>query len=119
MARVTIEDCIEEIPNRFELVVLASARAKNISSGAVLTVDRNNDKNPVIALREIATKSVSTDVLRELQITTLQKYNKIDEVAEENLCAESKEVIPGIGDYSYASDDVFSQEVDILVEEEI
>lgn len=85
MARVTVEDCVEEVPNRFELVILAAERAKSISSGAPLMVDRDNDKNSVIALREIATKTIDPDALREAQVVSLQKNNKVDEVLEENL----------------------------------
>jgi len=109
MARVTVEDCVEEIPNRFELVILAAERAKNIASGAPLTIDRDNDKNPVIALREIATSNIDVDVLRESQITSLQKNNKVDEVPEENLYAEAQESIVEEVDYSAGKeDDVFS-----------
>ena len=64
MARVTVEDCVEQIPNRFELVAIAAQRARHISAGAELTIDRDNDKNPVVALREIADKTVN---LRELE----------------------------------------------------
>ena len=102
MARVTVEDCVEEVPNRFELVILAAERAKNIASGAPLMIDRDNDKDPVIALREIATSNIDVDVLRESQITGLQKNNKIDEVSEENLYAEAQESIAEEVDYSTA-----------------
>lgn len=116
MARVTVEDCVEEIPNRFELVILAAERAKSISSGAPLTVDRDNDKNPVIALREIATKTIDPDALRETQIVSLQKTNKVDVVLEENLYAEVQESTSEEGDYSYANDDIFSQETEVSSE---
>ncbi len=118
MARVTVEDCVEEIPNRFELVILASERAKSISSGAPLTVDRDNDKNPVIALREIATKNIDPEVLRESQIVGLQKNNKVDEAPEENLYAEAQESAPEEVDYSSANEDIFSQEIDVSPETE-
>ena len=112
MARVTVEDCVEEVPNRFELVILAAERAKNIASGAPLTIDRDNDKDPVIALREIATSNIDVDVLRESQITSLQKNNKIDEVPEENLYAEAQESIAEEVDYSTGSEDnIFSHDV--------
>ena len=65
MARVTVEDCVERIPNRFELVMLAAKRSREIASGSVLTVERDNDKNPVVALREIADETVPLDDLRE------------------------------------------------------
>ncbi len=71
MARVTVEDCVEIVPNRFDLVVVAAQRAKQIASGAPLTLDRDNDKDAVVALREIAEKSVDTDTLRE---ETIQSY---------------------------------------------
>ena len=111
MARVTVEDCIKEISNRFELVVLASERAKSISSGAILTVDRNNDKNPVIALREIATKAINPDALREAQILSLQKNNKVDEVLEENFYSEIQESSLEEGELSYSNDKISSQKI--------
>jgi DNA-directed RNA polymerase subunit omega len=79
MARVTVEDCIDKVENRFELVLLASHRARMISSGAPLTIDRDNDKNPVVALREIADETVATGDLREELIHSLQKYVEVDE----------------------------------------
>ena len=79
MARVTVEDCVDKVENRFELVLLASHRARMISSGAPLTVDRDNDKNPVVALREIADQTISPGDLREDLIHTLQKFVEVDE----------------------------------------
>jgi DNA-directed RNA polymerase subunit omega len=79
MARVTVEDCIDKVENRFELVLLASHRARMISSGTPLTVDRDNDKNPVVALREIADETVAPGDLREELIHSLQKYVEVDE----------------------------------------
>jgi DNA-directed RNA polymerase subunit omega len=79
MARVTVEDCVDKVENRFELVLLASHRARMISSGASLTVDRDNDKNPVVALREIADQTVQPDDLKEDLIHSLQKYVEVDE----------------------------------------
>ena len=79
MARVTVEDCIDKVENRFELVLLASHRARMISSGAPLTVDRDNDKNPVVALREIADETVTPADLNEDLIHSLQKYVEVDE----------------------------------------
>lgn len=75
MARVTVEDCVSKVPNRFELVLLATARARELSSGALPTLPRDNDKNPVIALREIAESSVSVDMLRDhlIELIQLQK----------------------------------------------
>src|SRR5690349_13787856 len=79
MARVTVEDCIDKVENRFDLVLLASHRARMVSSGAQITVDRDNDKNPVVALREIAETTVSPEDLKEDLIHTLQKYVQVDE----------------------------------------
>ncbi len=78
MARVTVEDCIEKVPNRFELVLLAGQRARQISGGAEITIDRDRDKNPVVALREIAEATVVPDALQEKIILDLQKVH-IDE----------------------------------------
>ena len=79
MARVTVEDCIDKVDNRFELVLLASHRARLISSGAPLTVARDRDKNPVVALREIAEETIGPDDLKEQLIHSLQKYVEVDE----------------------------------------
>ncbi len=79
MARVTVEDCIDKVDNRFELVLLAGHRARQISQGAPITVDRDNDKNPVVALREIADETLSPDDLKEDLIHSLQKHVEVDE----------------------------------------
>src|SRR4029079_8154915 len=79
MARVTVEDCIDKVENRFDLVLLASHRARMISSGSQITLDRDNDKNPVVSLREIAEKTVSPEDLKEDLIHSLQKYVEVDE----------------------------------------
>jgi DNA-directed RNA polymerase subunit omega len=79
MARVTVEDCIDKVENRFDLVLLASHRARLVSSGAQITIDRDNDKNPVVALREIAEETISPGDLKEDLIHTLQKYVEVDE----------------------------------------
>ncbi len=79
MARVTVEDCVDKVENRFELVLLASHRARMISSGSGLTVDRDNDKNPVVALREIAEQTIVPGDLKEDLIHSLQKYVEVDE----------------------------------------
>lgn len=79
MARVTVEDCIDKVENRFELVLLASHRARLISQGASITIDRDNDKNPVVALREIADETLSPDDLKEDLIHSLQKHVEVDE----------------------------------------
>lgn len=79
MARVTVEDCIDKVENRFELVLLASHRARLISQGSSITIDRDNDKNPVVALREIADETLSPDDLKEDLIHSLQKHVEVDE----------------------------------------
>jgi DNA-directed RNA polymerase subunit omega len=79
MARVTVEDCIDKVDNRFELVLLAGHRARLLSQGAPLTIDRDNDKNPVVALREIADEMLSPGDLKEDLIHSLQKHVEIDE----------------------------------------
>jgi DNA-directed RNA polymerase subunit omega len=79
MARVTVEDCIDKLPNRFELVLLSAHRARMIAQGAPLTVGRDNDKNPVVALREIAEKAINRDDLRENYIHSMQKQVEVDE----------------------------------------
>ena len=85
MARVTVEDCIDKVENRFELVLLASHRARLISSGAPLTVDRDRDKNPVVALREIAEETIAPDDLKEQLIHSLQRYVEVDEPEAETV----------------------------------
>jgi DNA-directed RNA polymerase subunit omega len=79
MARVTVEDCIDKVENRFDLVLLASHRARMVSAGQEITLDRDNDKNPVVALREIAEETVEANVLKEELIHSLQKYTEVDE----------------------------------------
>ena len=83
MARVTVEDCVDKVENRFELILVASHRARMISSGAKITVERDNDKNPVVALREIAETTVSPGDLKEDLIHSLQKYVEVDEAEPE------------------------------------
>jgi DNA-directed RNA polymerase subunit omega len=83
MARVTVEDCIEKVPNRFGLVLLAGHRARNIANGAPLTIDRDNDKNPVVALRELADDTVLPDELQENIVTTLQRVDERTEAEDE------------------------------------
>jgi DNA-directed RNA polymerase subunit omega len=112
MARVTVEDCVDKVENRFDLVLLASHRARTISSGAQITVDRDNDKNPVVALREIAETTVSPEDLREELVHSLQKYVEVDEPEPE---------VPLIGSGAGASVDSDDTEVtaDRLTEEEL
>jgi len=82
MARVTVEDCIVQVPNRFELVMYAAQRARDVSAGAQITVDRDRDKNPVVALREIAAKEIKPDEAKEEYIKSLQKHAEVDEPEE-------------------------------------
>ena len=77
MARVTVEDCVDKVPNRFELVMLAAHRAREITAGSVLTVDRDNDKNPVVALREIADETQGADDLRERLIESRKPRSRL------------------------------------------
>ena len=83
MARVTVEDCIDKVPNRFELVLLASHRSRQISSGSQISVDRDNDKNPVVSLREIAEETQGSDELRERMIEAHQTQIEVDEPEED------------------------------------
>jgi DNA-directed RNA polymerase subunit omega len=87
MARITVEDCVTKIPNRFELVMLAAQRARDVSAGAPLTVERDNDKNPVVALREIADDTVELDHLRYELIHGLRRHVEIEEESSDELVA--------------------------------
>ena len=112
MARVTVEDCIDKVENRFDLVLLASHRARMISSGSQITLERDNDKNPVVALREIAETTISPDDLKEELVHSLQKYVEVDEPEPE---------VPLIGAGAGASVDSDDTEVtaDRMTEEEL
>ena len=88
MARVTVEDCVEKIPNRFDLVLLASHRSRNISAGSQLTVDRDNDKTPVVSLRELAAETLDLEDLRESLVTGLQRV-----IIDDDMPDEQEEVI--------------------------
>lgn len=94
MARVTVEDCVDKIPNRFDLVLLAAQRAREISGGAELSVDRDRDKNPVVALREIAEQTVRPDHLKETLVTSMQRVlpdddDEMDDVGSLSQSAEA------------------------------
>ncbi|MEO0031406.1 MAG: hypothetical protein RIS94_1164 [Pseudomonadota bacterium] len=94
MARVTVEDCVDKIPNRFDLVLIAAERARAISGGAELTVDRDRDKNPVVALREIAEETVRPAVLKENLIQSLQRVlpdddDEVDDIGSLSQSAEA------------------------------
>ena len=85
MARVTVEDCVDKVPNRFELVMLAAHRAREIAAGAPITIDRDNDKNPVVSLREIAEETQGADELRERLIESNQSQIEVDEPEEDSM----------------------------------
>ncbi len=85
MARVTVEDCVDKIPNRYELLMVAAQRAKDLAAGAPLTVARDNDKNSVVALREIADETVSIEELQKSLVMGLQKYVEVEEPEEEEM----------------------------------
>jgi DNA-directed RNA polymerase subunit omega len=85
MARVTTEDCVDKVPNRFDLVMLAAHRAREITAGAPITVDRDNDKNPVVALREIAEETQSAEELRERLVESQQTQIEVDEPEEDSM----------------------------------
>ena len=106
MARVTVEDCVDKVPNRFELVMLAAHRARKISSGSSLTVERDNDKNPVVSLREIADETQTADELRERLIESNQTQIEVDLPEDDSMA-----VLMGGGDDSdRAEDDDMSEE---------
>jgi DNA-directed RNA polymerase subunit omega len=85
MARVTVEDCVDKVPNRFELVMLAAHRAREVAAGSPITVDRDNDKNPVVSLREIADETQSAESLRERLIESNQTQIEVDEPEEDSM----------------------------------
>jgi DNA-directed RNA polymerase subunit omega len=87
MARVTVEDCVEKVPNRFELVMVAAQRSREISAGAEPRLDRDNDKNPVVALREIADEKVSPEELHNSLVQSLQRHVEVDEPEEDGFDA--------------------------------
>ena len=112
MARVTVEDCIDKVENRFDLVLLASHRARMISSGSQITIERDNDKNPVVALREIADTTISPGDLKEDLIHSLQKYVEVDEPE-----AETVPLVAGAGGAVDADDTEVA--VEHMTEEEL
>jgi len=120
MARVTVEDCVERIPNRFDLVMRASQRARSISAGAQLTVDRDNDKNPVVALREIADKTVDIDDLQEGLIRSLQKHVEFDEPEPEDeaeLLEALEQEVSGASPEEEIAEDVLSIQDDAVMQD--
>ncbi len=107
MARVTVEDCIEKVPNRFDLVLVAAGRAKSLGAGAPLTVERDNDKNTVIALREVEEGTIDVNTVRDNIINGMQKYVSVPESVEE--LEEIKEVEAEIMGETVYSDAEFTQ----------
>ena len=123
MARVTVEDCILKVPNRFELVLLAAQRAKNISAGAPMTVDQDRDKNPVVALREIADETINLEDLQNTLVTGMQKFVKEEDVTvdeDESLKAADAELAALTEDFAHLNDteaDVLGAGLSEVVEE--
>jgi len=116
MARVTVEDCIDKVTNRFDLVLLASHRARTISAGAPITIERDNDKNPVVALREIADETVSPEDVKEGLIHSMQKYVEVDEPEpDEAPLVTPESMAPVIGQDDQSSDAA----IDRMTEEEL
>ena len=101
MARVTVEDCVDKVDNRFELVLLAGHRSRQMSSGSPLTIDRDNDKNPVVALREIAEETVSTEDMKEELVHSLQKFVEVDEPEPEAEVVEAESPIQPSGELTF------------------
>lgn len=114
MARVTVEDCVLKVPNRFELVMMAAQRAREVASGAPLSIDRDNDKNPVVALREIADETVSLDHLKNALIKGHQKHVEPDEPEEEIV-----ELMAGENDWAARGGDSLSDEDGMSEAEEL
>ena len=119
MARVTVEDCIDKVDNRFELVLLASHRARLISSGSPLTIDRDRDKNPVVALREIADETIAPDDLKEQLIHSLQKYVEVDEPEAETVPLLSQTAAAPIMAAASSSSDDTDVQFDKMSEEDL
>jgi DNA-directed RNA polymerase subunit omega len=129
MARVTVEDCVMKVPNRFELVLVAAQRARDIASGTPISVDRDNDKNPVVALREIADSTIDVDHLKNALVTGLQRQPEVDEPEEDRELSLGEQTWPrGAGeraideelkeDMLYTSEDETEVEAETEVEPE-
>ena len=115
MARVTVEDCVDKVANRFELVLLAAHRARSIANGSQITIDSENDKNPVIALREIAEKTIPPDDMREGLIHSIQKNVEVDEPESAAAPMLPMDRRPVLGRDDQSSDTV----VDMITEEQL
>ncbi len=126
MARVTVEDCVLKVPNRFELVLVAAQRAREITAGAPLTLDRDDDKNPVVALREIADETVGLDHLRSSVVRGMQKHVEIDEPEETHelelepalFGVAAPSAVPVEEEVEFETDDTEEEEEEAVVEEE-
>jgi DNA-directed RNA polymerase subunit omega len=116
MARVTVEDCVIKVPNRFDLVLLAAQRAREIASGASLTVERDDDKNPVIALREIADETIALDHLQDSLVRGMQKHVEMDEPEE---APDLEQTLFGIADPTGSVITEDSVDSDEALEEEL
>jgi len=111
MARVTVEDCIDKIPNRYDLVLVAAQRAKDISSGSPIQVDRDNDKNSVVALREIAENRVSIEDLQHSLVMGQQKYVEVEEPEDEEVEIISAEKELAALDSQFSSDMISDEDL--------
>jgi len=119
MARVTVEDCVVRVPNRFDLVLLAAQRAREITSGAPLSVDRDDDKNPVVALREIADSTIELDHLKDSLVRGMQKHVEMDEPEE---APELEQTLFGVADPTgpvVSEDETDEEAVDEELEEDL
>jgi DNA-directed RNA polymerase subunit omega len=120
MARVTVEDCVLKVPNRFELVLLAAQRARDVAAGAPLTLERDNDKNPVVALREIADETVSLDHLQNAVVKGMQKVVEADEPEEDHELEAGEQIWPGeIGGPAVSDGGTDEQAVEEELEEDM
>ena len=121
MARVTVEDCVTRIPNRFDLVLVSARRARDISSGAPLTLDKDNDKNPVVALREIADATIDIGALGEEIVRALQKHVEVDEPEAEmmELSATAEDLNALAGEVAKAKEEAAEEESDEAIEDEM
>ena len=115
MARVTVEDCVDKIPNRFELVLIAAHRARTLRGGSAITIERENDKDAVVALREIAEKTISTSDMRERFIHSIQEQVEIDEPEAVAAPLVAQELRPILG----RDDQAIDATVDLMTEEEL
>ena len=112
MARVTVEDCIDKIPNRYDLVLISAQRAKDISNGSPILVDRDNDKNSVVALREISENKVSIEDLQKSLVIGLQKYVEVEEAEDEEVEILSAEKELADLDEQFSSDMISDEDLE-------